>query len=131
MKLALLLLVLAGGVAFAEDRSMKGWELYSWFDRTCSARPSLGSAPNTDSVCFALLPGTNREKTSEEIQKARVGIAGLEQRIAGLAAGEEVFWRAPAAPFDLPDARRGSADPRNRAVAALGKRGAKLVIGKP
>lgn len=131
MKLALLLLLLSFRPAAADRGPMKGWELYSWFDLKCSARPQLQSAPNADSVCFALVPGTNRTKTTEEIQKAGIGIAALEQRIAKLAAGQDVVWLAPAAPFDLPDARRGTADPRNRAVAALAKRGAKLVIATP
>ncbi len=131
MKLALVILLLSFRPAVADRAPVKGWELYSWFDLKCSARPHFASAPNADSVCFALLPGTNRTKTTEEIQKLGTGIAALEQRIAKLGAGQDVVWLAPGAPFDLPDARRGSSDPRNRAVAALARRGAKLVIVKP
>lgn len=105
---------------------MKGWEIYSWFDMKCSSKPQLHSAPNPDSVCFALLPGTNRLKTVDEIRKSPLPIAELEKRIAKLAKGDEVFWLAPDASFDHPDAARGNTDPRNRAVAALKKRGVKL-----
>lgn len=129
MKLvAWMIVALAFQSAAAEGRSMKGWEIYSWFDMKCSAKPQLHSAPNADSVCFALVVGTNRRKTTDEIRKAALPIADLEKRIATLAKGEEVFWYAPDATFDLPDTKRGSADPRNRAVAALKARGLKLTI---
>lgn len=128
MKLALAVLVLSCRLAAADGKQMKGWELYSWFDMKCSARPQLQSAPNRDSVCFALVPGTNRLKAADEIKKAPIGIAALEQRIAKLAAGEVVFWTAPGDGFDLPDAKRGNDDPRNRAVAAFTKRGIKLTV---
>lgn len=107
---------------------MKGWEIYSWFDMKCSAKPQLHSAPNADSVCFAFLPGTNRSKTVDEIKKAAIPFADVELRIAKLAKGEEVFWHAPDPSFDLPDAKRGKDDPRNRAVAAMKKQGVKLSI---
>lgn len=131
MRIVALLLLLTCRVAGADRAPMKGFEIYSWFDMACSARPQLQSAPNADSVCFALVPGTNRNKTAEEIRKVAIGIAALEQQIAKLPAGASVFWLAPAAPFDRPDAKRGDRDPRNRAVAALAKRGAKLVIVAP
>lgn len=107
---------------------MKGWEIYSWFDMNCSATPSLQSAPNPDSVCFALLPGTNRLKTADEIRKTPLAIKDLEQRIATLASGDEVFWNAPDTTFDLPEPARGSPDPRNRAVDALNRQGLKLTV---
>lgn len=109
---------------------MKGWEIYSWFDMKCSAKPQLHSAPNRDSVCFALLPGTNRNKTVDEIKKAAIPFAELEKKIATLAKGDDVFWNAPDETFDLPDAARGTWDPRNKAVAAIKKRGLELTIGR-
>jgi hypothetical protein len=127
MKLAALVLVALHLNAYGE-RSMKGWEIYSWFDATCSAKPHVKSAPNPDSVCFALLPGTNRRKTVEEIRKAPLPIAALAQRIATLHPGDEVFWNAPDETFDVPDAARGRHDPRNQAVVALRKSGAKLTV---
>lgn len=128
MKLAMLILALSCRLAAADGRQMKGWEIYSWFDLKCSAKPQLQSAPNRDSVCFALVPGTNRRKTADEIRASPIGIAALEKRIARLAAGDDVFWLAPGDPFDVPDAKRGAADPRNRAVTALTRRGVKLVV---
>ncbi len=44
---------------------------------------------------FALLPGTNRLKTLTEIlepAKAISGVAELQQQLARLAKGEQVFW---------------------------------------
>lgn len=123
-----LLVLLALSFQSPPVKSMKGWELYSWFDMSCSAKPHLHSAPNRDSVCFALLPGTNRLKTTDEIRRAAIPLAELEKKIATLAKGDEVFWQAPDEPFDLPEAARGTWDPRNTAVAALKKRGVKLTI---
>lgn len=127
MKLVVLLLFATLHTTSAET-SMKGWEIYSWFDMKCSARPHLDSAPNADSVCFALLVGTNRNKTTDEIRKAALPLKALEQRITTLAAGEQVVWTAPDESFDLPDAARGKGDPRNRAVAALAAQHVKLTI---
>jgi hypothetical protein len=128
MKLVVFVLVaLSIHTAHAEG-SMKGWEVYSWFDAKCSARPSMHSAPNADSVCFALLPGTNRTKTADEIRKAALPIAALEKQIATLAKGEEAFWSAPDATFDLPTKERAKLDVRHRAVEAFAKRGVKLTI---
>lgn len=127
MRLVALLLVALSFHA-ADGGTMKGWEIYSWFDMKCSATPHLHSAPNPDSVCFALLVGTNRQKTVDEIRKAAVPIALLEKRIATLAKGDEVFWKAPDPSFDVPNAARGTADPRNRAVAAMKRRGVTLTI---
>jgi hypothetical protein len=65
------------------DPCVKGIELYSW--RTCSSCEWQ----------FSLLPGTNRSKTAEEVRRpstAISGVARLEQRLALLAEGEQVFW---------------------------------------
>lgn len=91
---------------------MKGWEVYSW--------------PCADTVCFALVPGTNRLKTADEIRKSPLALADLEKRITTLSRGDEVFWNAPDASFDVPT--RGKRDPRNAAVMAFQKRGLKVTI---
>jgi hypothetical protein len=72
--------------------SMKGWELYSWFDMDCSASPQVHSAPNDDSWCFALVEGTNRVKTDDEIVKQKLPLGGLLTKLTGLEKGEAVFW---------------------------------------
>jgi hypothetical protein len=128
---AVLLVALSFHSAAADGGSMKGWEIYSWFDMKCSANPHLHSAPNADSVCFALVHGTNRQKTADEIRKTPLAIAVLEQQIAKLAKGVDVFWNAPDKSFDLPDAARGNTDPRNRAVAAMKRHGVKLTVVTP
>jgi tRNA(adenine34) deaminase len=71
------------GVPRASSPAFKGIELYSW--RTCSSCEWQ----------FSLLPGTNRSKTAEEVRRpstAISGVARLEQRLALLAEGEQVFW---------------------------------------
>lgn len=65
----------------ATSPMFKGVELYSWQD------------PATRSWRFALLPGTNRSKTSEEIKGATevIGsVAMLEEYLSRLASGESV-----------------------------------------
>jgi hypothetical protein len=129
LKLASLLLLAMTSMSTAGSRSMKGWELYSWFDMACSAHPNVTSAPNPDAVCFALLPGTNRNKTRAEIVKTPLGIAQLEVELGKLAKGEEVFWSAPSGgSFDLPDPKQPASDPRHRAVATAKKLGLTLTI---
>jgi hypothetical protein len=61
--------------------SMKGYELYSWQD---------GNQWN-----FALLIGTNREKTLDEIKAAETTLRGVDALTAALAqmpAGQYVTW---------------------------------------
>lgn len=61
--------------------SMKGWELYSW--------------PSMDTWNFALVPGTNRLKSYDEIMYSpyRVtGIATLKELLSCLPEGEEIIW---------------------------------------
>ncbi len=83
--------------------SMKGWELYSWRQRL----PADGAAAQ-GTVCFALLEGTNRLKTVDEVtapERTLRGVAALEAELATLAEGEAVFWRLgpfPGGARDLP-----------------------------
>ena len=79
-------LLLALAVMMSGSHSMKGWELYSWRD---------GSQ-----LRYALVVGTNRNKTAVEIKQAVV--VDIDKQLATLAKGEEVFWSAPAG-FELPD----------------------------
>ena len=77
------LMVLAQTAARPAKPSFKGVELYSWKEDT------------TGLWRFSLLPGTNRNKTIDEITEPSQSIAevaGLKQRIAVLAEGEKVFW---------------------------------------
>ncbi|MHB1354992.1 MAG: hypothetical protein ACYCZF_03335 [Anaerolineae bacterium] len=64
-----------------EGRSMKGWEIYSW---------------QVDGVWYyALLVGTNRNKTLEEVQDPAVRLESIEmlkERLSQLAEGEWVTW---------------------------------------
>ena len=62
-------------------RAMKGYELYSWFE-----------GPGWD---YALVAGTNRIKTYDEIAARDVrveGIEALKDELARLPEGERVFW---------------------------------------
>lgn len=109
---------------------MKGWEIYSWFDTGCSARPQVNSAPNPDSVCFALLPGTNRLKTAPEIKKTPLKRAEFEQKLAALAKGTELFWTVgdvtTSHQFDQPKPTPG--DPRREVVKTIERLGLTLSI---
>ena len=131
MKVTVLVLALAMGVARGD--SMKGWELYSWQDTACSASPQVHSAINPDSVCFALLPGTNRLKTAAEIKKTPLKLAEIKQKLASLKRGEEVFWThgevTTSNQFDQP--RSSPTDVRRKLVAEIDKLGLKLTIVPP
>jgi hypothetical protein len=66
----------------ARGKEGKGMELYSWLDENRN-------------LIFALLPGTNRLKTEEEIKEKPNRISGLnelEKRFSLLAEGEYVTW---------------------------------------
>jgi hypothetical protein len=130
-KLTVLVLALAIGSAQAD--SMKGWEIYSWPDVACSATPQVHSAINPDSVCFALLPGTNRLKTAPEIKKTPLKLADIKQKLASLKRGEEVFWTVgdvtTSNQFDEPSA--SPVDARRRVVQEIDRLGLKLTIVPP
>ena len=67
--------------------AMKGYELYSWRIQ--------------DDWYFALVPGTNRIKESEEVTSPDVRVQGLEalgEALDELPRGEQIFWSASLAP---------------------------------
>ena len=69
----------------APQRSMKGYELYSWKIK--------------GHWYYSLLPGTNRLKRYEEITASSVvrrDAAGLKAELQKLPKGEEVFWMSDA-----------------------------------
>ena len=111
MRLAALILLCLGGLALGDpgEHSFKGWELYAWSDKGCA-----------DGTCFALLTGTNRNKTVEEVRQKPLDLAALEARIGKLATGEDIIWQASS--FVVPDAAR------QRVAAACTKRGVKLSL---
>jgi hypothetical protein len=93
----------AAGMASADGKhSMKGWELYTWFDLSCSASPQLHSTPNADSWCAALVVGTNRLKSPAEIRRAPMKWRDLAPAIDALRAGEDVAWITMPGDFALP-----------------------------
>ena len=80
-----------------ERPRFKAVELYSWRDAE-------------GAWTFALVDGTNRLKSQEEIRNAPTryeGVAALEAAFAGLAVGEHVFWlhHVPGFEFPLPELR--------------------------
>ena len=121
---ALGLLLLFTGVAGAD--APKGWEIYSWFDLACSATPQAKSAPNADSVCFALLPATKQLKTADEIKRTPLKLADIERALVAVPKTAAVTWMLGEVPtsdrFDLPDAggvRRTLADEVRRLGLSL------------
>jgi len=97
-----MLCAIAPGAEARPRTSMKGWELYTWFDMRCSASPQLHSGPNPDSWCVALVVGTNRAKTAREIKRAVHLWADLPGLLGGLARGETVTWETEVGVFDPP-----------------------------
>jgi diacylglycerol kinase len=65
--------------ARAEQTAFKGMELYSW------------QAENGEWQ-YAVLVGTNRNKTIEEILSAPLDLQGVKDAIARMAVGESLFW---------------------------------------
>jgi hypothetical protein len=88
--LALILRVCSSSVSPSEaspTRAMKGYELYSW--------------QTQEEWYFALVLGTNRIKTYEEISSPELCIHGLEalqDQLDRLPGGEWVFWSAQRVP---------------------------------
>jgi hypothetical protein len=70
----------------------KGVELYSWKDK------------GGDWV-FALLDGTNRDKSEEEVKRTKdliKSLADLKKALSRLAEGEQVSWSHRIAGFEFP-----------------------------
>jgi hypothetical protein len=109
MKLLAMTVVMLGAIAGgaradAPRHSMKGWELYTWFDLACSASAQTHSAPNPDSWCVSLQLGTNRLKSAAEIQRAPMKWHDLAAALATLRRGEDVVWISTPNTFTLPTA---------------------------
>jgi hypothetical protein len=67
----------------ASEKSMKGYELYSW--------------QTNDEWRYALVTGTNRLKTFDEITAPGVAVTSVDElrsRLSKLAHGEEIVWTA-------------------------------------
>ncbi len=109
MKRCFFVSLVIGGAAFATGcataqnpgtLSMKGYELYSW--------------PAGQDWDFALMVGTNRLKTLDEIQSPAQtlhGVEAIKTALRALPVGEQVFWegagwtrqsQAPAGSVTLP-----------------------------
>jgi hypothetical protein len=71
----------------AGQRSMKGWELYSWVDEA------------DGEWRFSLLVGTNAIRPADAVTapEQALDIASLERALAALAPGEEIVWPGPTA----------------------------------
>ena len=84
-----------GGFAAEPERATrtagKGYELYSW-------QRSDGA------WSYALLFGTNRLKTLEEIDNEATDLRTLKRRLSALAIGEHVVWIPAPNDGSLPDA---------------------------
>lgn len=82
--MTLLLICLAATSGGAQERApqpaFKGMELYSWSD--------------PKGWRYALLPGTNREKSWEEIEGSGLDETQLREALSRLAVGELVSWRS-------------------------------------
>jgi len=63
----------------AEQTAFKGMELYTWQDKTGGWQ-------------YAILEGTNRNKTLAEVQAAPLDLQGVKMAIGQLAVGESLFW---------------------------------------
>jgi hypothetical protein len=123
-KLVVATIVLIALAVCAPAQAMKGYELYSWKVK--------------GRWHYALLAGTNRAKSYDEITAqatARAGMAALQAELKKLPRGEDVFWmsaahrdvvkpRAKGAPvLELPSRQRN-----NHVIAYCEKRGFKLVL---
>ena len=63
----------------AEQTAFKGMELYAWQNRTGGWQ-------------YAVLDGTNRNKTLAEVQAAPLDLRGVKIAIGQMAVGEALFW---------------------------------------
>ena len=82
-----LLLLLVVQVAYTQKRQapMKGYQLFTWLEK--------------GHWHYSLLPGTNRERTYEEITAPAaviIGTSQFESELKRLAKGAEIFWQSDA-----------------------------------
>ena len=63
----------------AEQTAFKGMELYSWQGESGAWQ-------------YAILEGTNRNKTLDEVQATPLDLQGVKTEIGQLAIGESLFW---------------------------------------
>jgi len=59
--------------------AMKGMDLYSWQNEAGSWR-------------FAILPGTNRQKTADELVTEAINLEAVKSAFGDLPAGELLYW---------------------------------------
>src|SRR5215212_4686589 len=84
---AILVLIASGASGRALQKSMKGYEMYSWRVK--------------GRWHYSVLAGTNRAKNYDEItssESARIGSEALKEELKKIPKGEEVFWRSSAHP---------------------------------
>ena len=62
-----------------EEVAFKGMELYSWQDEAGKWQ-------------YAILVGTNRNKSLDEVQVASLDLGEVKETIGGMAVGESLFW---------------------------------------
>jgi hypothetical protein len=97
LTIAALTIVVLCGLCWVDNKReekprFKGVELYSWKDRTGEWK-------------FALLDGSNRLKTEDEVKAPKhqiKGVGDLKKRFAHLAVGEKVFWTHLILGFEFP-----------------------------
>jgi diacylglycerol kinase (ATP) len=63
----------------SEELAFKGMELYSWQGKNGEWQ-------------YAILNGTNRNKTLDEVQAAPLGLQSVKEAIGKMAVGESLFW---------------------------------------
>ena len=66
-------------ISRAEQTAFKGMELYSWQNEAGEWR-------------YAILVGTNRNKTLDEVQSTPLDLQAVKNAIAQMAVGESLFW---------------------------------------
>jgi hypothetical protein len=91
----LTLLIAVAAYGQTEQKSLKGYELYSW--------------QRDGEWYYSLLPATNHSKTYQEImsdQVARKGTKAIRADLSKLQRGETVFWKSEGSPgIEKPSSR--------------------------
>jgi hypothetical protein len=88
MRFVMMMLLIFGMSAHAK-KSMKGWDLYTWEDEACGPQVESMIKPK---MCYALVTGTNRLKSRDELMKIRVSFDELKKKLGELSKGETVSW---------------------------------------